>query len=257
MEPSPEVLVEQRGATLEVSFNRPDRKNAINLAMYRSLTAALLRAKQDATTRSVLIYGQGGIFTSGNDLNDFANASNLQDENNPIVIFMQALLSFPKPVVVAVEGVAVGIGTTLLLHCDLAYGHTDARFVLPFVKLGLCPEYASSYLIPRIAGAAKASEWLLLGEEFSAQEAKEGNLINSVEAAPLAKARAACDKFALLPPAAVRQSKALLKQTTSDNVQRVIDTEIALFAKALSQPEFAEAVGAFFEKRKPDFSHFE
>lgn len=257
METCQEIAVELRGATLEVSFNRPDRKNAINLAMYTALTAALAQAKSDPSVRSVLLYGQGGGFTSGNDLNDFANASNLQDESNPIVIFMQALLGFPKPVVVAVEGVAVGIGTTLLLHSDLVYCSAQARFSMPFVKLGLCPEYASSYLIPRIAGSAKASEWLLLGDEFGAEEAKEGNLVNGVEADPLAKAREACDKFALLPPAAVRQSKALLRQTTSDNVQRVIDSEIALFARALSAPEFSEAVGAFFEKRQPDFSKFE
>lgn len=257
MDSCPEVIVEQRGATLEISFNRADRKNAINLAMYSALTAALAKAKKDSAIRSVLLYGQGGCFTSGNDLNDFANASNLQDESNPIVVFMQALLTFPKPVVVAVEGVAVGIGTTLLLHSDFVYCGESARFSMPFVKLGLCPEYASSYVVPRIAGVAKASEWLLLGDEFSAQEAKEGNLVNSIEAAPLDKAREVCDKLALLPPAAVRQSKALLKQTTSDNVQRVIDTEIALFAQALSGPEFAEAVGAFFEKRQPDFSNFE
>lgn len=241
----------------EITLNRPECKNAINQAMYRELTATLKDAADNSSIRAVLLSGADGCFTSGNDLADFANATDLDNPENPIIAFMTALAEFPKPVVVAVEGVAIGIGTTLLLHSDLVYASGDAVFKLPFVNLGLCPEYASSLILPRLAGYVKASEWLLLGEEFSAAEARDAGLVNAVIDDPLAVAREQCQKLAAQPPAALRTAKQLLKRPQRESVDSAIRAEIGEFAKALQGPEFKEAVTAFFEKRPADFSSFD
>ncbi len=252
------VKSDRNGSTLELALDRPDRKNAINIDMYEALTEALLNASSDSTIRSVLLTGSQGCFTSGNDLADFANkAEDISAEDNVIFAFMRELATFPKPVVVAIDGMAVGIGATLLLHCDLAYCSAESNFRLPFVNLGLCPEYASSYLLPRLVGHVKAAEWLLLCEEFSASQARAAGLINAVVKDPLAVAREQCAKLGIQPPEAVRVTKALFKKANSQRVDQAMSDELHQFTRALRGAEFKEAVTAFFEKRQPDFTRFE
>ena len=249
------------GPVVEIMLDRAERKNALNREMYTALTAALIEAETLPAVRTVLILGSGGCFTSGNDLADFTQisgqSSQLSESDNVIFDFLQTLNRFSKPVVVSVEGYAVGIGTTLLLHADLVYCHPDTVFKLPFVQLGLCPEFASSLLLPRLAGYVKAAEWLLLGDPFSAGEARHVGLVNAVLDEPLKVAREQCQKLAKLPPQAVRAAKKLLRQPLEQPVQQVMVEEVKIFSQLLQGEEFKEAAMAFFEKRAPDFSRFE
>lgn len=251
------VLVDTDTGVMTIQLNRPAKKNALNLDMYRAMTTALNSAVEDLGVRVILFTGTEGCFTSGNDLADFANASDLLAVDNPIVAFMTALSKCPKPVVVAVDGLAVGIGTTLLMHSDLVYASSAAKFKLPFVSLGLCPEFGASFLLPRIVGYAKAAQWLLFGEFFSSAEALSSGLINEVVEEPLVYAKAQCMTLAQQAPAAVRSAKALMKAPLQSELDHVITTEIEAFTKALQGEEFKEAVTAFFEKRQPNFSKCE
>lgn len=241
---------------LSLCFNRPERKNAITLAMYTTLADALNKAATDPAVRVVMLTGAGGNFTSGNDLGDFLAAGPL-DERHPVVQFLRALLDFPKPVVAAVNGVAIGIGTTLLLQCDLVYADASAKFQMPFVNLGLVPEFASSFLVPRLAGQVAAAELLLLGDSFDAHKAQALGFINGVHTDLLAHARAQAERLAAQPPAAVRKAKALLRAPVRQTLETVMQNEFGLFAALLAGDEFKEAATAFFEKRKPDFSRFD
>ena len=252
---SEHIVIRHEQRILKLQFNRPERKNAITLAMYSQLAEALNAAAQDAQVRVALITGTEGCFTSGNDLQDFLAGGELNAEN-PVVHFLQALMNFPKPVVAAVSGAAVGIGTTLLLQCDLAYADETAKFQMPFVNLGLVPEFASSFLVPRLVGQVRAAELLLLGDSFGAHQAVEMGFINSIEASPLVKARAQAERLAAQPPGAVRATKALLRQPLLSVSQSVMLNEFKGFGAGLAGPEFKEAATAFFEKRKPDFSEF-
>ena len=247
------VIANTKGQRLELQLHRPRRKNALNLAMYKALKTHLADASTDDSIRVVLLSGVAGCFTSGNDLGDFTGVD-LQHADNPILQFMETLAAFPKPVVVAVDGMAVGIGTTLLLHCDFVYASAAASFALPFVNLGLCPEYACSLLLPRLAGHVKACEWLLLGEAFSAHEALAAGLVNGLADNPLDLARDTCAKLVKQPPVALRQAKALLKRASSAQVEQAIAAEVEAFGHALKGAEFAEAAAAFFDKRPADFS---
>ena len=242
-------------ATLEIA--RPERKNALTMAMYGAMADALNAATADASVRAVLITGQPGIFTSGNDLEDFMNRPP-QTAESPVYRFMKALLDCDKPVVAAVTGAAVGIGTTMLLHCDLVYVSDEARLVMPFASLGLVPEFGSSLMVPRLMGQAKAAEKLLLGDPFRAEEAVEFGLANAVlPAGEVANhARRVAERFNALPPAAVRESKRLLRAPLRAELDRVIQRESEVFGAALRSPEAREAFQAFFEKRKPDFTKF-
>ncbi|MCR6650911.1 MAG: enoyl-CoA hydratase [Cellvibrionaceae bacterium] len=251
------VLSTRSQSVLELVINRPERKNALNMAMYTELAEQLRQAAEDAAVRVVVITGAGGCFTSGNDLEDFARGADLHPASSPITRFMQALLQFPKPVIAAVDGVAIGIGTTLLLHCDLAYASPASQFRMPFVQLGLCPEYASSLLVPRLVGHLKASEWLLLGNAFSAAEAEQGGIINKVAEDPLQVARASAAQLVAMAPAALRATKALLRAPLREQTDEVLNKEFQMFGERLRGPEFAEAAAAFFSKRAPDFSRFE
>lgn len=251
------VLSEQDGAVLELTLNRPERKNALNLVMYQQLTAELKRAAQDKSVRVLILSGSGGCFSSGNDLEDFVKGAGLTQPDSPIALFMHALLEFPKPVVAAVDGVAIGIGTTLLLHCDLVYASPVSEFKLPFAQLGLCPEFASSRLLPRLLGHAKASEWLLLGKAFSAADCAAFGLINRVVDAPLTVARQQAQQLAAMAPAALRRTKALMREPLLTETRMAIAAEGHAFGEALCGPEFAEAAAAFFAKRPPDFSDCE
>ena len=246
-------------ATIEIA--RAEKKNALTLAMYLAMAEALNAARDDDAVRAVLITGQPGIFTSGNDIDDFMNrppgqGSHMMD--SPVAQFMRALLECDKPVVAAVTGAAIGIGTTLLLHCDLVYVADDARLSMPFVSLGLVPEFASSLLVPQLMGHRRAAETLLLGDPFTAEQAVECGLANAVLPAGevLNHARRVAERFNALPPGAVRDAKRLMRAPQREQIAATIRTEGELFSARLRSPEVMEAFQAFFQKRKPDFSKF-
>lgn len=253
------VLQKKELNTVVITLNRPDKKNAITRAMYLDLVDVLQEAEDDKEVKSVVMAGAGACFTSGNDLSDFAE-SGLGAEpqpqalsENPVLAFLDTYRKFPKPIIVAVQGNAVGIGTTLLLHSDLCYASAKAHFSLPFVKLGLCPEFASSYLLPRMAGHVKAFEWLVLGRPFSAFEAHTFGLINAVVDEPVDHALTVARTLASLPPKAVIEAKRLIKSASMKPIDKSIGYEIKQFSRALQGPEFAEAVSAFFEKRDTEY----
>lgn len=241
--------------TIEIA--RPEKKNAITVDMYAAMAAALLAANADASVRAVLITGQPGIFTSGNDLEDFMQRKH-QGMESPAFQFMRALVGCEKPVVAAVTGAAIGIGTTMLLHCDLVYVSDEARLAMPFTSLGLVPEFASSLIVPQLVGSVKAAEKLLLGDPFSAEDAVDMRIANAVLPAGevVSHARRMAERFNALPPGAVRDSKRLLRRANADKVLEAIAIEAKIFGERLSSPEATEAFSAFFQKRKPDFSSF-
>ncbi|WP_374434750.1 enoyl-CoA hydratase [Inhella sp.] len=243
-------------ATIEIA--RPEKKNAITSAMYSEMAEALQAANADGQVRAVLITGQPGIFTSGNDLEDFM-ARPPRDADAPVFQFMQALLGCEKPVIAAVTGAAIGIGTTLLLHCDLVYVADDCRLAMPFVALGLVPEFGSSLVVPKLLGHVKAAEKLLLGDPMTGAEAVEWGIANAVlpAAEVLNHARRMAERFNSLAPSAVRASKRLMREPGLAELQRVIQTEAEIFGARLRSPEAMEAFQAFFQKRAPDFSKFE
>ncbi len=248
-------------ATIEIA--RPEKKNALTTAMYQAMADALRAANADGAVRAVLITGQPGIFTSGNDLEDFMQRPPGQGGSNvgdsPVFQFMQALIDCEKPVVAAVTGAAIGVGTTMLLHCDLVYISDEARLVMPFTSLGLVPEFASSLLLPQIVGRVRAAEKLLLGDPFTGADAVECGLANAVLPAGevLNHARRVAERFNGLPPGAVRNAKRLLRAPQREAVLQTIRAEGAVFAQALQSPEAKEAFQAFFQKRRPDFSQFQ
>ena len=254
---SDHVVTRLEGKTLTVTLNRPDRKNALTLAMYDALTAALRGAAEDGEVRAVVIRGAGGCFTSGNDLQDFMR-SPPKSHDTPVFHFLAALLDFPKPLIAAVEGPAVGIGTTMLLHCDLVFAAEGAAFQLPFGRLGLVPEGGSSYLLPLMVGHRNASELLLLGERFGAEDAARLGVVNAVWPAAELDERLAARVAAVvaLPPEATRLSKALIKAPFRDTLARVMREEGEVFMGRLGSPENVEAFTAFAQKRAPDFSRF-
>jgi enoyl-CoA hydratase/carnithine racemase len=242
-------------ATIEIA--RAQKKNALTAAMYQAMADAVLDAQLDNAVRALLITGQPGIFTSGNDLEDFMQRPPAGPDS-PVVRFMKALTECDKPVVAAVTGGAVGIGTTMLLHCDLVYVADDARLAMPFVGLGLVPEYASSLLLPRLVGHVRAAEKLLLGDPFTGAQAVELGIANAVlpAAEVLNHARRMAERFNNLPPGAVQDAKGLMKRAGKELIAQQMVAEGELFTQRLRSPEAREAFQAFFEKRKPDFSKF-
>lgn len=258
-----DMLINKANGLLTIEFNRLERKNAITAAMYQSMADALLDAEQDSAVRAILIAGKPEIFTAGNDLDDFmknsAPVEGRPAEARPVFQFMRALHGSTKPVIAAVSGAAIGIGTTMLMHCDLVYAADNAKFSVPFTQLGLCPEFGSSLLLPQLAGYPRAAEKLLLGEAFGVQEAFEMGLITKV--LPAAELRAFAEqqasKLVALPAASIRTTKALMKRPRIEAIEAAIAAENERFAAMLLAPEAKEAFTAFFEKRKPDFSKFD
>lgn len=238
-----------------IEIARPEKKNAITASMYEQITNALEAAQSDAQVRSVLIHGQPEVFTAGNDLEDFMHHPPTNAEG-PVFDFMRSLSGFDKPVVAAVNGAAVGIGTTMLLHCDLVYCADNAKFSMPFVNLGVCAEFASSLLLPLNAGYHAAAEKLLLGEPFDAAVALDMRIVNRVLPADnvLQFARSKAEQFNHLPSAAVRENKRLLRQAWKSLSERAIVDEAQVFGELLSSPDAKEALSAFFERRRPSFS---
>ncbi len=251
------ITTSQNSGILRIGIQRPEKLNALTLAMYDALTAALESAEQDNQVRVILIHGTENSFTSGNDLRDFAK-NPPAGENSPVFRFLRAISQAKKPLIAMVSGSAVGIGTTLLLHCDLVYCDETAKFRLPFVNLGLCPEAASSYLLPKLVGYLKASELLLLGEAISAEEAVKLGLVNQVFPSVdlYNQVIAKVEQLVAQPPASARLTKALLKENQAQKVAEVMSKEGDLFLRQLASPEAQEAINAFIEKRKADFSQF-
>ena len=250
-----DILQHTEGGILTLTFNRPDKKNSITAVMYASLADALSSAATDAAVRVVVIQGQPHIFSAGNDIADFLNHPPSQMDA-PVFRFLRAISAFPKPIIAAVAGPAVGIGTTMLLHCDLVYAGDNAAFSLPFVNLGLCPEAASSLLVPQLMGYHRAAEALLLGEPFMAEAAMEVGLVNRVlpptEVNDYAHAQA--QKLAAKPLASLVETKRLMKAPQATQLQTQMTQEASSFARMLTEPAAREAFGAFMEKRRPDFS---
>jgi len=250
-----DILVHTEAGVMTLTLNRVDKKNSITTAMYSTLADALDQAKADAAVRVVLLQGDATVFSAGNDIGDFLHKPPA-GQDSPVFRFLHGIAAFPKPIVAAVCGPAVGIGTTLLLHCDLVYAGDNAAFALPFVNLGLCPEAASSLLVPQMFGYHRAAEALLLGEPFMAEAALEVGLVNRVvpptEANAIAQAQAR--KLAAKPISALIETKRLMKKGQAALVAQQMTEEGAVFGRMLGEPAAREAFTAFMEKRKPDFS---
>ena len=238
-----------------IRLDRPDKKNAITLEMYAALSDALDGALADPAVRAVVLAGARDCFTAGNDLGDFVRAAQGGDATSG-ARFLRSLAGFDKPLIGAVAGVAIGIGTTLLLHCDLVYAAPSARFRTPFVDLALVPEAGSSLLLPALVGARRAAQLLLLGEQLDAPTALAWGLINAVVEDPDAAAAAAAGKLAALPPGALRATKALTRRASRDAVAETMRVELEAFAERLRSPEAMEAFQAFLARRPADFSRF-
>ena len=253
-----DILISRAGRVLRIQLNRPDRKNALTGVMYDAMREAIVASNDDAGVRVLFIHGTAGCFTAGNDLAEFQDLAKMIRER-PAIKFLDAISTASKPIVIAAAGPAVGIGTTMLLHADLAYAAESTRFQMPFASLGLCPEGSSSMALARMAGHVRAAELLMLGEAFSAEHAKSIGLVNAVvpDAELMSYAEARLAKIAAQPAAAIRATKALMRKWTASRVAEVLQAESELFGERLASPEFAEAAKAFFEKRKPDFSKFD
>ncbi|WP_213952882.1 MULTISPECIES: enoyl-CoA hydratase [unclassified Variovorax] len=255
-----DILVHTEAGVMTLTFNRLERKNSITGAMYNALSDAIEQASADAAVRTVLIQGDPTIFSAGNDIGDFmaqsAKPASPTEGESPAIRFLRTIAAFPKPVVASVCGPAVGIGTTLLFHCDIVVAGDNAAFSMPFVNLGLVPEAASSMLAPQMFGYHRAAEALLLGEPFMAEAALEVGLVNRVvpptEANGVAQAQAR--KLAAKPLSVLVETKRLLKMGQQPAVLERIGVESVSFANAMRAPAAKEAFSAFMEKRKPDFS---
>ena len=256
------IVTENKDGICRIEIRRPEKKNALTTAMYSAMADALDQAERDPAVRVILIHGQPGapgVFTAGNDLGDFlANPPVQEDPPPPVFRFLNTFSNLKKPFIAAVSGVAVGVGTTMLLHCDLVYAGQSARFALPFVSPGLCPEAASSLLLPALAGHARASEMLLLCEPFNAEKAREVGLVNAVlpDDQVFEHAMAQARKLAALPTASVKLTKQMLKTAQRALIDQTMQSEMRQFKERLVSPEAKEAFAAFFDKRKPDFSQF-
>jgi enoyl-CoA hydratase/carnithine racemase len=250
-----DILVHTEAGVCTLTFNRPDKKNSLTAAMYSALADALQLAQDDAAVRCVVFQGSENIFTAGNDIGDFLH-SPPATLDSPVFRFLRGIAQFPKPLVAAVCGPAVGIGTTLLFHCDLVYAGDNAAFSMPFVNLGLCPEAASSLLVPQMLGYHRAAEALLLGEPFMAEAALEVGLVNRV-LPPLevaGYAQTVARKLAAKPISSLIETKRLMKKGQTAQVLAVMGEEGQSFGRMLREPAAREAFGAFMERRKPDFS---
>jgi enoyl-CoA hydratase/carnithine racemase len=254
---SANIVVETRDRVARIEIARIDKKNALTVDMYAGIGSAMSAAEADPQVRAMLIHGRPDCFCSGNDLKDFLERPP-HTERSGAFDFLHLIAGLKKPLVAAVGGPAVGIGTTMLLHCDLVYAAPNARFQLPFVPLGLVPEAGSSLLLPAVAGYQRAAELLLLGQPFGADKALAAGFVTGIvpEGDLLETARNAALALAALPPESVRQTKQLMKAAFARAVGEQIETEGRAFRERLGSPEAKEAMTAFFEKRKPDFSRF-
>jgi enoyl-CoA hydratase/carnithine racemase len=251
------IVSSVRNRVAFVELARLDKKNALTGDMYAGLADAISVADADAQVRAVLLHGAPDCFCAGNDVADFLKRPPLA-QGSPSQRFFEVMQSAKKPIVAAVGGPAVGIGTTMLLHCDLVYAATNARFQLPFVPLGIVPEFGSTYILPLLAGYQRAAELLLLGQPFTAEKAKEVGIVSDVVSPDqlMSRATQVCEALAALPPESIRLTKSLMKKRHAAQVRETIAEEIKVFGERLGSAEAKEAMSAFLEKRKPDFSKF-
>ncbi|MBC7376137.1 MAG: enoyl-CoA hydratase [Burkholderiaceae bacterium] len=250
-----DILTHIDAGVMTITLNRVDKKNSITSAMYGAMADALVQAEGDAAIRVVLFQGHETIFSAGNDIGDFLNKPPA-GKDSPVFRFLHGIAAFPKPIIAAVCGPAVGVGTTMLFHCDLVYAGDNAAFSMPFVNLGLCPEAASSLLVPQMMGYHRAAEALLMGDPFMAEAALEVGLVNRIvpptEANGVAQSQAR--KLAAKPIASLIETKRLMKKGQARLVIEQMNEEGASFGRMLTEPAAKEAFGAFMEKRRPDFS---
>lgn len=255
-----EVIVTDADGLRTIRLNRPEKKNALTKAMYAAMRDAVREGSANPAVRAILLTGGDACFTSGNDVGDFKARSTAEPATVPTPArdFLWAMIECPKPIVAAVAGFAIGIGTTMLLHCDLVYASENALFRMPFVDLGLCPEGGSSLLVPLRAGQLLANELLLLGEAFGPATAVRAGIANAVVAPQdlLAHAESKARTLANKPPEALAATKALLRRPDVGGLRAHMHAEFDRFGELLRGPEAAEAVSAFQEKRKPDFQKF-
>lgn len=244
-----EILATRDGSVLTLTLNRPAKMNALTRGMYSSLAEHLKQAAGDFGIRCVLIGSEGQHFTAGNDINDFIESSGKVAESEGFD-FLTQLRDFPKPIVVVVRGSAIGIGTTMLLHCDVVVADPTASFSMPFVTLGLVPEAGSSYLFPQLVGYQRASHIFLTGDSFGAEEAKEMGLVTAVRDDALVQGQLIAQKISKQPPTAILHTKALLKSRSYDAVKAVMHAEAELFTLALQSHEAREALLNFATKRE-------
>jgi enoyl-CoA hydratase/carnithine racemase len=251
-----ELIVTRADGIMEIRFNRPEKKNALTRGMYDGVVAAFETAESDPSIRVILLTGTGDTFTSGNDIKDFQqrSASRNTSAASP---FLTALSTLNKPLIAAVNGAAIGVGTTMLAHCDLIVAARSARFVMPFTRLGLVPEAGSSMLFPQLLGHQRAAAMLLLGDALDAEAALAAGFVYQVvdDAELMTAARSVAARLAALPPQAIRQTKHLMRRGKPDLSGRISE-ELELFRERVESPEAAEAFAAFVEKRAPDFSRF-
>lgn len=252
MTTNPNILVTDLDGILTIEISRREKKNSLTSTMYRAMCDALIFAREHHHIRAVLIRGQDDLFTAGNDLADFLQRK--EGDASEAMPFLHLIAAFEKPLVAAVAGNAVGIGTTLLLHCDLVYAADNAKFQLPFVNLALCPEGCSSLLLPRNAGHRLAAELLMLGDPFDAEKAREAGIVNAVLPAAelMAHALAVAKKLAAKPAQALSVTKALMKRPVDRGIIDVIDEEALQFSDLVAAAPAKEIFAAFLEKRAPD-----
>ncbi|MFM2050279.1 MAG: hypothetical protein RL682_770 [Pseudomonadota bacterium] len=250
-----DILIDTTDGITTITLNRFEKKNSFTSAMYAACAEALEAARTDAAVRVVVFQGHATIFSAGNDIGDFLSKPP-STTDAPVFRFLRGLATFPKPIVAAVSGPAVGIGTTMLFHCDLVYAGDNAAFSMPFVNLGVCPEAGSSLLVPAMLGYHRAAEALLMGEPFMAEAALEVGLVNRIvpptEVNGVAQAQAR--KLAAKPMSSLLETKRLMKHGQMADVLARIDEEAVSFGRMLTEPASREAFTAFMEKRKPDFS---
>ena len=249
-----DILIHTDGGVSTITFNRLDKKNALTEAMYSALAEAMQQAASDDAVRVLVIQGDASVFTAGNDIKDFLEHPPTSTDA-PVFRFLRQLVSFPKPLIAAVAGPAVGVGTTMLFHCDLVYAGDNAASAMPFVNLGLCPEAGSSLLAPQLVGHQRAAELLLLGEPFLAETARDIGLVNRITAPTEvnALALAQAQRLASKPMSSLLETKRLLKQGQQAALLERVAEEAAVFARMLGEPAAREAFTAFMEKRAPQF----
>ncbi len=247
---SAQIVVTREKSSLCIQIHRPEKKNALTQEMYAAISDAIRAGDADDSVRAIILHGIEGCFTSGNDLENFRNGPS-PDRVYPHNLYIDALSHAQKPVIAAVSGICLGIGTIMLFHCDFVYATADTRFSLPFVNLGLSPEGGTSYILPHLIGYQKAAELILLGEQFDSQVAERIGLVNEIvpDETLLAKALDTSERLAQKSPEAIRAAKALLKRGMKDAVTTAMSRELDLFNERLASPEAGAAIEQFFTKR--------
>jgi enoyl-CoA hydratase/carnithine racemase len=254
-----QILTKIENQVIHIILNRPEKKNALTRAMYTGLTNAIEQGEEDKNVRVILIYGYGDSFCAGNDLKDFQNIDHFKtSEERPTTNLKQELMNAKKPIIGAIQGYAIGVGSTMLLHFDLLYAAPDAKFQFPFTKLGLVPEFGSSFNLPELVGKFRAAELLFFGDFLTGEEAHSIGMVNKVfvKEELIDKVTIIAEQLAEKPPTALRSTKKLIKKYYKSVLEKSMSNEDEEFVKRQVSPEAQEAFTAFFERRKPDFKKF-